>query len=139
MSIPYVADKKDVVNVTKINGRLIYVVGTTSCPGGHVRCEWTLDFTECTDDEILELAKRSIVITEQGRMRRAKREELEGLATRTINVKHALAKERGNGKPPTVAGTLRTASRLTDDEKRELLRQLTESMGGDPTMYAEAE
>lgn len=128
--IPYVADKSEVSNTSIIDGKVIAVGLTTYCTGGHVHCKWSLDFSECSDDQILELAKRSIVITEQSRMRRAKREHLADLATRTIDVADALKAERGGGKPPTVDGTLKRAQKLTPEEQAALLEQLKELMKG---------
>ena len=64
-------------------------------------------------------------------MRRAKRDELAALATRTINVHDAMVVERTGGKPPTVENTIKRAQKLTPEEQKALLEQLTALMTGD--------
>lgn len=125
--IPWVANRKDVKNVTEINTETKHVNVTcvTKNGNGYIRCDWGLDFSSCTERDILALATRSFVISEQNKIRATKRSELAGIATRKIDVKEVLDAERKSGpRVATVESTVKQGSKLSKEDRLELIKQL---------------
>jgi len=85
-------------------------------------CEWELDFDNVTDDQLLELASRSVIITLQGRFRRAKPVDRDGFKKLTVDVAEELKREpAGVATPEKVK---KAFSNLSDADKAALLAEL---------------
>lgn len=90
------------------------------------RVHWTFDFADVTEEEVMELAVRTLVIDAQRAWRNMSAADRSKNAERTIRVREMLdaAKTRGTGDPVKRAASL--ASKMTDEEREELLRLLQE-------------
>ncbi len=85
-----------------------------------ISCEWELDFSSCDENLILELAARTVVITQQGKVRKAKVEDRKKLTHCNIDVKAAAtpAKPRKT-KAEKVAELL---AEIGESERKEILK-----------------
>jgi hypothetical protein len=103
------------------------VMLTTTRPNvGTVQCHWTLDFSNCTDVQVLELAKRSVVITLQSRFRRADNADADTMVNMDVDVADELKREtRAKMTPERVA---KYADTLDDAAKLALIDKLQAAM-----------
>jgi len=129
MAINYVNDKADIVKKTTVSveAQSVNVKLSTRHPSGVVQCDWTIDFSNATTEEIYELAKRSVVIMQQSGFRAADREELEDLQSQTIDVHNLMTRERAK-RQVSVTGLANSANKLTPEQKAELIAALEGSM-----------
>lgn len=103
--IPYVKDKTLARRKTVIhaNNRRVEVAATSRHPSGTVQCDWVLDFSHCTEEQILDMAKSSAVIRQQARFEKLPVSDLEAACHGTVDVSTLF--ERGPRTPvdPTMA------------------------------------
>lgn len=87
------------VNVETQTVRM-FNVSKNETTGQNYKVNWKFDFSNCTEQEILELAARSTVIAYRKNFRGVKEEEIESFADKTIDVKEAISTKRTTGKSP---------------------------------------
>ena len=109
---------KDVdAQLDTVNARL-----TTKRGDDTYQNHWTLDFSSCTREQVLELASRSVIITLQGQFRRADFDGAKAMENMDVDVSEELKRE--TGKAPTVANVAKRANRLDDNAKAQLIAEL---------------
>lgn len=88
--------------------------------------DWTLDFSSCTPEQVLELASRSVTITLQGRFRRGTLEDAAGMQDMVVDVAEELKRE--SKATPTPERLAKSATKLTSEQRLALIAEL-EAMG----------
>lgn len=89
--------------------------------GAKTDCAWTLDFKGVSQDDLLELASRSVIISKQAEAR-----NLSNVAEAKdwkIDVQEFLSRERGTF-IPTPDSVAKKAANMSVDERRELIKKL---------------
>lgn len=95
---------------------------TTSRGDNMYQNHWVLNFDGCTQEQVLELASRSVIITMQGRFRRADLDVAQGMQNMDVDVTEELRRETGAA--PTVSNVAKKAEKLSPDQLAELIAQL---------------
>ena len=115
------AKTSSVVDTGKKLAKVVRYTKRNESDPARVRCEWTLDFSGCTQEEMITLAIRSAVIAQQAVLRRDGITEAN--ATGKVDV-HGLLQPRGRATVDPVTAGNRAASKMTLEEKRAFAAQL---------------
>ena len=117
MTINYITSEVEFKKSTHIEGNLVHVKCTTKHPSGVIGCDWTLDFDECTDDEIMALATRSVVIDLQIGLRKCDRADLEAMQGKEVDVHEYVNRTRTRTVKKVTVDTLAAdAAKLTPEQ-----------------------
>lgn len=118
----------ETVNRTKIvdtesNTVQLYNVSKNDKTGLNYKVDWTFDFTNCTQAEILDLAARSAVIAYRKTFRVVDKDTIPEFAERTIDVhSEVIAQERSKANPVDKARKLLNG--MTQEQKEAILKEL---------------
>ena len=106
---------------TKIEGDVVTAVRWTKkaeTDPAPIRCEWKINFSGATREELLEIAAAEMVIRIQSDYRKGK-----AVAVQVVNVREMLDRERA-AFTPTPDSLARQVDKLTPEQKKELLKKL---------------
>lgn len=114
-----------VSKATRVVGSVVEADRTTKVPGiGEVAHSWTLDFDAVSQEDVLKLAARTVIITLQARLRKqgkaAKPEDWDGKA---FDVQKEIVEVERRSKPADQK-ILEQWEHLTDEARERLLQQL---------------
>ena len=90
------------------------------------KVDWKFDFSKCTEEEILTWASQAVVIAYRKHFRKLPENEISKFADKTIDVHTEMVSER---RTLTDAEKVQRAmSNMSDEDKAELIAQLTASI-----------
>lgn len=110
---------KKVVSVDTENSTVRRVHETETKAAGIVACDWTFDFSNVSERDLLELASRSILISYRPRFKGLPRDEVIKNQEQTIDVKEFLDSGGTRTKSKVEKATSLIAN-MTEEEKEQL-------------------
>lgn len=117
------SNKSIAVNVEKKVGKVTHTVKPSAKDDTRYELIWNMDFSKCTDEQILGLATRSITIMKQNDWRRDdKRTDARKWHNVTFDVAAEMSGRRQAADPAQKVVT--QASKLDADQRAELIKQL---------------
>ena len=98
-------------------------VSKNDTTGQNYKVDWTFDFANCTDEEILDLAARSAVIAYRKHFRIVTEDKIDLFASRIVDVHdEVIASERVKKSPTAQVKSLLEG--LSDEQRAKLLEDL---------------
>ena len=116
---------------TEVSGKTVNVLRWTKpdARSEAVACNWTFDYSDCTQQELLELATAEMVIRQQRLWREASAAERLNITDYKIDVHEMINTPRERGPiVPTVKSTAKHADKLSKDDKLALIEQIRKSL-----------
>lgn len=123
-AVKYVLDGETVNRKTTVSleGNTVTKHHVTEHKTGKVECDWTFDFSNVTQEELLELASRDLVIKMRPKFKAIKSSDIPEWKEKTFNVREFLD---GAGRS-TLSDSekfARLAGKLSKDEVAQLLKE----------------